>query len=163
MKISDWNMMQRKLYNEAKKFLMEAYGIELRIPVKINGRMKSKHGVFKHMCSYKKSVSIEIGKVYIENNSWETIYSTLKHECIHHALYELDKPFKDGHPYFEAELVKHGSHSTGTVPYRGKVVVYACSGCGREIKRKKRYPRNGAGYTAMCCKAPIKFVGERIV
>jgi SprT-like protein len=165
MKITDWKSIERKLTNEAKKFLIDAYGIQLDIPVRVNGRLKSTHGVFKHKSSRKESMSIEIGKTYIENHPWETVYSTLKHECIHYYLYERDLPYKDGHPYFENELKKHGSHSTGTVRYKGKVVEYVCTadGCKTTYRKKKRYPRNGQGYRSGCCKAPIKFVGEKII
>jgi SprT-like protein len=165
MLVDDWKAMERKIENTARRFLKEAYGFELAIPVKVNGRMKSKHGCFWSKRGRKESVRIDIAKVYIENQDWETIYSTIKHECIHYVCYEMDKPYNDGDDYFESELKKHGSHSTRTVPYRGKVVEYVCTadGCSTVYQKKKKYPRNGKGYTSGCCKAPIKFNGEKVL
>lgn len=165
MKVTDWNTMKLVLEKNAREFLMDAYGLELKIPVLINSRLKSKNGVFWHRTNRKESLRIEISKTYIEHQEWKTVLSTLKHECIHYALYEMDKPYEDGTPTFEAEIVKHGSHSTGTVAYKGKVVQYACTadGCKTVYQKKKRYPRDGKGYRSGCCKAPIKNVGETIV
>lgn len=163
MNIQDWNAMQRKLANEARKFIFEAYGIKLDVPVEINARLKSVYGKFKYNRQTGKPVKIEIGKNYIEHQGWETIRETLIHECIHYSLFVLGKPFDDGDDVFEAELRKHGSHSTGTVKYRGKVVEYGCPKCNAIFRKKKRYPRNGAGYQCGTCKVDIKFLGEKIV
>ncbi|PEA25899.1 sprT domain-containing protein [Bacillus cereus] len=163
MNIQDWNAMQRKLTSEAKRFLLEAYGIELNIPVLVNGRLKRRYGQFVYNQITQQPLKIEIGKNYITHQDWETIRETLLHECIHYALFTLGKPFDDGEPLFEAELKKHGSHSTGTVKYRGKVVEYGCPRCNAIFRRKKRYPRNGAGYQCSTCKVDIKFLGEKVV
>ena len=164
MKTFDWKAVERKLNNMAKKFVKEAYGIELVIPVRVNGRLKSAHGMFRYYANTKKKhpLFIDISKTYIEYQDWKLVESTLKHECIHYALYMLGKPFKDGHPVFEGEIVKHGSHSTQTVPYRGKVVVYGCPKCKQEWQKKRKYPNNGKGYRCPECKEQIVFLGERI-
>lgn len=163
MEVSNFIEFQRKLNDDAREFLMRAYGLDLDIPVKINGRLKSSHGRFTHSGSRKESIKIEISKTYIEHYDWETIYKTLVHECIHYALYELDKPYRDGTPLFESEIIKHNSHSTKTNPYRGKVVEYGCPCCNKTYRKKKRYPRNGVGYVSGCCKKQIVFLGEKIV
>jgi len=165
MKVVSWQEIEKKLNEEAKKFLMEAYGMKLEIPVIANGRLKAAHGKFWYNKREKQSARIEISKMYIEHQPWEMVYSTLKHECIHHALFELNKPFKDGDTYFENELKKHGSHSTGTVAYKGRVVVYACTndGCDTTYERKRRLNHNGKGYTSGCCKASLKCLGEKII
>lgn len=163
MMVNDWKAMQKKLENEARKFLMDAYGIELKIPVEINSRLKSTFGRFSYMKSRKQSIKIEMSKTYIENQDWQIIKETLFHECIHHACYELGKPHRDGDSYFEAELRKHGSHSTGTIRYRGKVVQYGCPKCKQVFTKKKRYPRNGLGYRCGSCKEQIEFLGEKVV
>lgn len=164
MEIQDWNMMQRKLEYTARKFLMEAYGMELSIPVVINPRLKSTFGRFIHRIHGRKSVRIEMGKNYIAHYDWKNIYETLIHECIHHALYEKGLPHRDGEKTFEDELVKHGSHSTGTNRYRGKVVVYKCTheNCGTEFIRKRKLAKNRT-YTCGRCDSRIQFVGEKIV
>lgn len=165
MRVVSWEAVNRKLTLEARKFLKEAYGFELAIPVKVNGRMKSTFGVFKHARGRKESVCIELGKNYILHNEWKTIYETLIHECIHYWCFEMDRPYRDGDAFFENELRKHGSHSTGTVSYKGKVVQYACTadGCSKIYQKKKRYPRDGAGYRSGCCRAPIKNIGFKMV
>jgi predicted SprT family Zn-dependent metalloprotease len=71
-------------------------------------------------------------------------------------------PHHDGHPVFEAELKKWGSHSTGTVAYHGKVVQYGCPCCKNVMNRKKRIPRNKK-YICVECKEPIVFLGEKII
>lgn len=164
MKVVDWKAIERKLRLEARIFLKEAYNFELAIPIQVNGRIKSTYGRFMHKATIKQSLRIEMSKNYIEHQEWNTIRETLIHECIHYALYERDLPYKDGEFYFENELRKHGSHSTGMVKYKGKVIEYACTGegCGEVFHVKKRYPKNKT-YITRCCNAPIKFTGEKMV
>lgn len=163
--VLDWKAMQKRVEKHARDFLMEAYGFELNIPIILNGRLKSKNGCFWHKSTRKESLRIEISKTYIEHQAWETVCSTIRHECIHYFLYESDRPYKDGHPVFEGELKKWNCHSTGTISYKGRVVEYECSAedCNTVYRKKKKYPRNGLGYTSGCCKAPIKYVGEKII
>jgi SprT-like protein len=163
MKVANWKAFEKKLENEARKFLMEAYGLELTVPVQVNGRLKSTYGRFVYYRSPKRPKLIEVGKNYIEHQDWKTIKETLIHECIHYALFVLGKPHNDGHPVFEAEIQKHGSHSTGTVAYRGKVVQYGCPKCKSVFSRKRRYPRNGAGYYCKKCKVDIVYLGEKFI
>lgn len=163
MKVNDWMVMQKKLENYARGFLMQAYGMELRIPVQVNGRLKSKNGVFWHTSTRKESLRIEISKNYIEHQEWETVLSTVRHECIHYALYELDRNYKDGQADFENELVKHKSHSTKTIAYKGKVESYGCPCCSRVWNKKRKYPRNGVGYKCPKCKEQIKYLGQKVV
>lgn len=106
MNIQDWNAMQRKLTSEAKSFLLDAYGIELNIPVLVNGRLKRRYGQFVYNQFTQQPIKIEIGKNYITHQDWEAIRETLLHECIHYALFTLGKPFNDGDDVFEAELKK---------------------------------------------------------
>jgi SprT-like protein len=46
MKVTSWAVIKHKLFLEAYDFLKEAYGIELNIPIIINGRLKSTYGRF---------------------------------------------------------------------------------------------------------------------
>lgn len=158
-----WKEMENKLTAEAESFLQEAYGMKLKIPVVVNGRLKSTHGRFLHRRNRKESVRIEIGKNYIENHPWEVVERTLIHECIHYALYELGQPYRDGDLYFEKELRKHGSHSTNTIPYKGKVEQYRCPTCGIVINRKKKYPNMAKGYTHRGCGVQIEYMGQKIM
>lgn len=152
---------QKKLRLYAAKFLQEAYGIELDIPVVINGRLKSVNGRY---IRYNNGTpkSIEISKNYIEYQDWELVISTLKHECIHHALFVKGLPFRDGEELFEAELVRHGSHSTKTIKYRGKIQVYKCGNesCGILFNRRRKF---GSQMLCGACKTKIKYIGEKVI
>lgn len=166
MIVSDWKAMERKIENATRDFLMTAYGLELDIPVKINSRMKSSLGRFRHaLYPEPRATMIEISKNYIAHYDWDTIYKTIKHEAIHYACYTLGKPYKDGQDYFENELKKWDSKSTGSTSYKGRVVQYACSAekCETVYTKKRKYKNNGASYISGCCKAPIKYVGEKII
>jgi SprT-like protein len=163
MKVASWSAMRIRLEEEARKFLMEAYGLELTVPVEVNGRLKSTYGRFVYQPRGRQPLRIEMGKNYIEHQEWKTIYETLKHECIHYALFVLGKPHRDGHPVFEAELQKHDSHSTGTVQYRGKVVQYGCPCCNAVFTKKRRYKNNGLGYRCRKCQEQIVFLGEKVI
>lgn len=163
MLANDWKAIESKLTKEAKKFLQDAYGLSLECPVLVNGRLKRSNGRFVYQPSTKRPMKIEIAKDYIQYHDWGLVIETLKHECIHYALFMLGKPFKDGHPLFESEIEKHGSHSTGVVKFKGKVVVYACPSCKYEWKRKRKYPRNGEGYICKNCDMQIQYMGERII
>lgn len=163
MNVTSWAHMKERLTIEAEKFLKEAYGLDLNIPIEINNRLKSTFGRFRYNGTHRIPLKIEIGKNYIEHQEWKIIKETLIHECIHYALFVLGKPHKDGHPVFEAEIQKHGSHSTGVIRYKGKVVQYGCPSCNAVFNRKKRYPRNGAGYQCSQCKEQIVFLGEACV
>ncbi len=162
MKQFNKGLIEHMLTVEARRFLKEAYGFDLAIPVIVNSRLKSTYGRFLHYVNMKQSLRIEIGKNYIENQPWNIVLETLVHESIHYYLYEMDLPYRDGQAVFEAELRKHGSHSTGTIKYKGKVVQYRCPSCGRIMNKKKRYPRNRR-YQSGCCKAIIEFVGEKVI
>lgn len=142
MIVDSWNDIQKKLEQVARKFLKEEYDIDLDIPIVLNGRLKRIYGRYVYHNSVRKGIKIEMGKNYILNQSWENIRQTLIHECIHYALHILGKPFRDGQECFENELKKHGSHSTGTVSYRGKEYIYGCPSCGKTVRRVKRYPKN---------------------
>ncbi len=159
----DWKTVEKELTSQARNFLQEAYGLELKIPVVVNGRLKNIHGRFLHQRNRKESLRIEIGKNYIKNQPWELIKATLIHECVHYALYELDKPYRDGEQYFERELRKHGSHSTHTVPYKGKVQQYRCPTCGVVINRKKKYPNEAKGYAHSGCGTQIEYIGLKSI
>lgn len=160
--MQSWSAVRRTLEVEANKFLQKAYGLNLEVPLVINSRLKSTFGRFIYNATHRTPMRIEISKNYIENQAWSTVLETLVHECIHYALFVQNLPHRDGNPVFEAELKKWGSHSTGTVKYKGKVVVYGCPACEAKFHKKRRYPKNRQ-YISRCCKMPIQFLGEKIV
>lgn len=85
-----WNL--EMVNNEVIKFIErceEIYGREFdkTIKVRINGRLTSSLGYFKHQG--KKSLEIDIAKRLVESNLSELIIDTIGHEVIHYVLFEL--------------------------------------------------------------------------
>lgn len=162
---STLKMDQLQIESYCRKFLMDNYNIELDIPVLINSRLSRRLGQFVSSLNtttgVSKALRIEFSKKYLENGRLEDIISTIKHECIHYALYSLNKPYKDGEPLFESELRKHGSHSTGTtrLQLERNVNVYKCS-CQEHVTLKA-LKNNGAYHTCKVCSSYLKYLGKR--
>lgn len=145
----------------ADEFLIEEFALELEIPIRISRRMSKTFGSFAFTRSRKTgkqdAKEIVISANLIEHHPWEDVIDTLKHECVHYALFELGKPYRDGDAYFENTLRAHGISSTQTTEYRGFVQVYECKKCSTQYKRhmkgfEKRY---GCGE----CDGFLKHVG----
>lgn len=158
----DYGFVVTQMEKTANEFLEKAYGFKLDIPIVINGRLKSVFGRFVYNAQRKEPLRIEMSKNYVTHQKATTVEETLIHELIHYALFVQNLPFNDGHPYFEAELKKWGSHSSGTVKYKGKTVVYGCPSCNAKFRKKKRYPKNRR-YVSSCCNKAIVFLGEEVV
>lgn len=149
----------RKLKEFAKDFTQTHYGVDFHIPIKMNGRLTTTLGRF--LRTPTKSVQIELSKRLLENYDEEEILGILKHELIHFALFELGRPHLDGEVLFEMELEKHGAPRTNQIGHRGKVHVYQCGSCGKEMYRVKRFQEKK--YVTLCCKAKIIYVGEKVI
>src|SRR5699024_8098498 len=107
-------------------------------------------GVFIH--SYEgESLRIELAKNLLQYGSDQAILGTLKHELVHYALFEQDKPCEDGDEYFENELRRVGAPSTGTNRV-GVYYTYSCGTCGKisETKTKRLWERPQY-YSTRCC------------
>lgn len=141
--------LELELNNSATEFLKEFYDINLQIPIKVNKRLITSLGRFRYYKSEskKRPLSIELSGRLLEYGTADQIISTLKHECIHYALYMLDKPHKDGQATFENELKKHSSCSTGTQKVSIKTYVYTC-GCSEFKSYTNRYSK---GYRCRTC------------
>lgn len=162
MRITSLATIKREFEIKASEFLEKAYGLKLEIPIVINSRLKSTYGRFIYNGQTKEPLRIEMSKNYIEHQNSETVLETLIHECIHYGLFVQNLPHRDGHPYFEAELKKWGSHPSGTVSYRGKVVQYICPCCKKTFNRKRKLARNRI-YRGTCCGEIIEYLGEKVV
>jgi SprT-like protein len=163
MKVIDWKAVERRLIMEARNFLKNAYNLELNIPVRVNGRLRSTYGRFICHPTGRIPIAIEMSKNYIKHQDWKTVYETLIHECIHYALFVMNKPYNDGHPVFEREIQKHGSHSTGTIEYRGKVQQYGCPSCDKVFNRSRKLAHNGKYHHCSKCNVRIIYLGEKII
>lgn len=147
----------RDVRSYAKNFLKESYDIDLDIPVELNGRLSSSLGRFIHTSS--RAVKMDFSKNLIKYYEMEEIIGTIKHECVHYALFLKNKPFDDGDDYFEKELKKHGAPSTMTSVHRGKIHEYKCD-CKVHISRRKFNPDS---YRCSKCKGNFSYLGVKIV
>lgn len=157
-------MTLKEIETYADKFLKEAYGMDLEIPVEINGRLSRFLGRFIYSGTLKRPIRIEISKKYLINGSLNDILSTIRHECIHYALFCKGLPFRDGEKYFESELKKHDTHSTNTVTYKSKrnVNVYSCE-CKEEHITLRALSDKGMYHRCRKCKNYLKYEGKKLM
>lgn len=151
----------------AKEYAMKYWGMELNCPVVINGRLTRALGYYKYWIKDNRPHRIELAKRLIENYNEVSIIEVLKHELTHWALHQQGKPFDDGHPVFEAEIIRVGSHSTKTLPKVGKLYQAVCSKCkGSRITRDKQHKidrlTNGC-WISSCCKVKFEYAGYSMV
>lgn len=149
---------EKELEIEARNFLREIFDMDLYVPVVISKQMRSTFGSFRYYKDSNEPIDIRISYNLIENYSREDILGTLKHECVHYALFMMGKPFSDGDYFFEQTLRIYGIPATRTKKYRGKVHVYECDKCKSTFTRKIR--RNMKGFLTRCCNSYINYLGE---
>ena len=126
------------IVNFSNKFLKEAYGLELTIPIVINGRLSSYEGYFAYSRRNEKRtpLRIEFSERYLALSMLDTedgilsVIQLIKHELIHYACFMLNKPFSDGDEYFENELLKHGSSASASTR---KSLIKACDSISYRI------------------------------
>lgn len=161
MSSTQLQMSQQEIEAYAKSFLKEAYNMELTIPIVINPYISNVLARFLHYKNHGSSIALEFSKKYLKHGQLNDILGTIKHECIHFAMYEMYRPYKDGHPEFEAELKKHGANTTETVNYKMErnVRVYKCN-CREHIELRK-LSNNGADYQCVDCKADLVYKERR--
>lgn len=125
----------RELYSISREFLDKEFGMKLEIPIFINNRMKSTFGYFK----YKGKIAwqIDISKELIDTYPREVIIDILKHELVHYALFEQDRPFLDKDKEFKDTVDRLGISRTRTYQSLGKFHRYTCD-CGKKYDRKRR-------------------------
>lgn len=157
-------MTQMQIEQYARKFLKDNYKMDLNIPITINGRLSRSLGKFVHRAAIRESVRIEISKKHLMYSPLDDILSTIRHECIHYALFELGKPYRDGDVVFESELRKHGAKSTGTTKllYERNVNVYRCK-CEKAHYTRRALKNNGRNHRCTICKTGLKYEGKKLV
>lgn len=144
------------LTNVARNFINNEYNIDLNIPIKINNRLRRTLGRYLENQSGKPSHIDLSNKLFIYAHQAVAI-GVVKHEVLHYALKKLNKPSKDGEPYFERELERlqlpSSTNPNRSIMYVGKKYVFHCSKCHQElvstIKRVKQKPNS---YRSSCCK-----------
>src|SRR6185312_15873662 len=103
---------QKWLEDNAREFLKETFDMDLYIPLVISKQMKSTFGVFRYYPKKREPLDIRISQNLLDNYTEEQILGTLKHECVHYALYMMGKPHRDGDFYFEEVLKIYGIPAT---------------------------------------------------
>ncbi len=151
-----------EMTEEDRRFLSVNYGIDLRIPVRRNNRLKRTLGQFIHRG--RESDCIELSGILLDYGGKEAAIDTLKHELIHYALFELEKPYRDGDPTFENELRKHNVSPTDTLECFGPIVRFECVECGNEsFTETKRVGISPQSYKTKCCKAALINVRNDVI
>jgi SprT-like protein len=156
---------ERFLTKVVRSFAKKFYGLETNIKVEINGRLGRSLGRFVHTRKIKRSMRIEISRKLLEDASKQHIVQVVLHEAIHHILYELDKPYRDGDPYFENELTKQGSLHTGVIGVKMEREVYTCAVCEKVVAAKHRKSPSLLRSTTMttCCRARVEYAGRMVI
>jgi len=146
----------------ARQFIQKNYELELTIPIQRNNRLRTTLGRYVYQKQKNIPLRIELAGFILDYGASTAIIDVLKHECIHYSLHMQGLPCTDGHPYFEAELKKHGVSSTNRTMI-GKYYVYTCNSCGNEnVTKQKSVVQSPDKYRTSCCNATLIIVGERI-
>ena len=149
----------------ANEFLEENFNLSLNVPIRISKRMTSTFGSFirtiNNFTGITKEKEIVLSYNLIKYQSYETTIDVLKHECVHYALFKLDKPFKDGQVYFENTLRRLGVSSTRTYAYKGKAHLYSCSDCSNSFTQKRKF--DTSRYHCGKCKGSLRYIKEIIL
>lgn len=168
-----WMFTTEQLTKYANKFLNDNYGLELEVPLKLNGRLSVTCGRFRYLHyqdGRKEAKMIELNKYFAENNEPNLVLDVLRHELVHYALFMLNKPNKDGHPFFENELRKLGIISQNTIDNYNiqlkpvNVSEYRCKeeNCGR-IYTTRRALRNDGKNHRCKCGGKLESLGKKAV
>ena len=120
----DYTDILHEVHEYAQSFLYEMYGMELTIPIRMNGRLKRAIGrlTYKHQNGRWVGDAIELSKEQISwamlDDNMEFILNVVRHELVHYVFCErgLDH-LSDGSAEFEAELQRVNAMSTGTNGY----------------------------------------------
>ena len=145
----------------AKDFLMEEFGIKLDIPIEINGRLSRSLGRFICYPKRKESVKIELSKNLLEFYDDDEVLDTLRHECVHYALFELRKPYRDNDKYFIDTCNRLSVGLTETTEHKGLVHVYKCLGCQKEHESVRRFDHTS--YRCKTCKQGFEYVSRKVI
>lgn len=147
----------------AETFLREHYGITLRVPIVLNGRLRACDGRYCYT-EYRRgsqvSISpqrVEMAKSYVEINGVEASLPVLRHELIHYALSVTGKPFDDRDQIFIDECRRLDAPLGGEQAGLNKRVVIGCFNCGSVgIDRKD----TTKGYVCGKCRGSLHNCGN---
>ena len=190
LKSKDYTNDEKMKYanREINKFLKDNFQLTGDIPYSENSRLRTTIGRIiskrytvpygryngSNRFEYRES-RIEYNSKFLEEATLEEVAAIGKHEALHYACMQLNKPSNDGDAYFEAQLRKYGLPSHRDMRTVGETVnkvtqVYTeadrhyaiCTKCGKVVAVWKRKPQvNKFGkYASRCCRQSIKYMGK---
>lgn len=146
---------EETLTKVAKHFLQKEFGLELTVPVQISGRMKSSLGLFyfeRKPTNRPVSIKIAKGLVLEEGREFDVI-DTLRHECIHYALFVQGLPFDDDDKEFVDTCNRLGVSLTRTTKGFADQHMWDCKhGLKTLSSNNMRYHEKGTYYKKCGCK-----------
>jgi SprT-like family. len=155
------NFTELELNKLAKHFAKVCFGLELNIPVELNGRLSICLGYFQYNNKSKLPIKIVISKEVNEHYKPTSTLDTLLHEITHWACFVRNKPYSDGDDFFESELKRIGASSTGSTSIVGKFYRIVCCKCGKLVatprKEKTAFRYINKNYVSTCCGEKLKF------
>lgn len=151
-----------KLVQIAKQFTKEEYNLKLDIPIKINNRLKTTLGRYRATRTGEPKQIDVSGKLLTYADDRVAI-SVIKHEAVHFALNKLNKPYRDGEPYFENELIRLNLPSSTkrerAILFVGEKYIFHCKQCKRHLQTSiKRVKNKTNSYKSKCCNSEIQYV-----
>ncbi|MGM0830922.1 MAG: SprT family protein [Bacillota bacterium] len=111
------------------------------------------------------SHNIDINRKYFDEHGIDELIGIIKHELCHYHLHIEGKGYKHGDEDFKRLLnevggPRHCSILT-SVNNRKRYLIYVCSKCGLEFKRRRKI--NVRKYVCGRCKGKLKLVKEVIM
>ncbi|MGF3106042.1 SprT family protein [Rossellomorea sp. DUT-2] len=111
------------------------------------------------------SHNIDINRKYLDEHGMDELIGIIKHELCHYHLHIEGKGYKHGDEDFKRLLnevggPRHCSILT-SVNNRKRYLIYVCSKCGLEFKRRRKI--NIRKYVCGRCKGKLKLVKEVIM
>ncbi|MGM0867607.1 MAG: SprT family protein [Bacillota bacterium] len=111
------------------------------------------------------SHNIDINRKYFDEHGIDELIGIIKHELCHYHLHIEGKGYKHGDEDFKRLLnevggPRHCSILT-SVNNRKRYLIYVCSKCGLEFKRRRKI--NIRKYVCGRCKGKLKLVKEVIM
>ena len=153
--------------------IFKSVGMELPVPVVINGRLTRALGrvKFEWIDRTEQTVSpirIEFSKIFLERESLENIQDVAKHECAH-AIASMRTKVQHGHDdYFKsvcAELGCENNKAVANISMEKAPGLYKydlfCSKCGKYLGYRSRscaVTQKPNDFLSNCCKRSLKVV-----
>lgn len=154
-------MTLERLKQIAQQFTEDEYNIKLNIPIKLNNRLKTTLGRYRETKAGK-PIAIDISSKLLKYADKRVAIGVVKHEAVHYALRQLNKPYNDGDHYFEKELrrlnLPSSVHKERSVLFVGEKYIFHCKQCHRQLMTSIKRVRNEVErYVSPCCRRELQY------